>query len=87
VKLGGWTAGSEASKREAYELADRMRPVMEELAELSAHQAAAELNRHGIESATGKWYATTVLRLRFPKEGSNRPMFVMSAIDQSTLRT
>jgi len=65
VKLGGWTAGSEASKREAYELADRMRPVMEELAELSAHQAAAELNRRGIESATGgKWYPTTVLRLR-----------------------
>jgi hypothetical protein len=52
VKLGGWNAGSEKARRKAQELADKMRPVMKELAELSAHQAAAELNRRGIESAT-----------------------------------
>jgi hypothetical protein len=39
--------------------------VMEELAALSAHKAAAELNRRGIKSATGgAWYPATVLRLR-----------------------
>ena len=65
VKLGGWNVGSERSRREAQELADRMKPVMEELAALSAHKAAAELNRRGIKSATGgTWYPATVLRLR-----------------------
>ena len=65
TKLGGWTAGSERSQQEAAALAERMRPVMNELANLSAHQAAAELNRRKIVSATGgKWYAATVIRLR-----------------------
>ena len=32
VKLGGWTAGSERSKKEAAALAERMRPVIRELA-------------------------------------------------------
>ena len=65
VKLGGWNAGSERSQREAQELANQMKPVMEELAALSAHKAAAELNRRGIGSATGgAWYLATVLRLR-----------------------
>jgi len=65
VKLGGWTAGSERSQREAAALAERMRPVMQELADLSARQAAAELNRRKIPTATGgQWYAATVIRLR-----------------------
>ena len=54
MKLGGWNVGSERSQREADELADKMRPVMEELASLSAHKAAGELNRRGIKSATGR---------------------------------
>jgi hypothetical protein len=38
---------------------------MEELAPLSAHKAAGELNRRGIKSATGGvWYPATALRLR-----------------------
>jgi len=42
-----------------------MRPVMAQLAGLSAHKAAAELNRRKIASATGgKWYAATVIKLR-----------------------
>jgi DNA invertase Pin-like site-specific DNA recombinase len=65
VKLGGWNTGSERSQREAQELADRMKPVIKELAALSAHKAAAELNRRGIKSATGgAWYPATVLRPR-----------------------
>ncbi len=65
IKLGGWTAGSERSQQEAAAFAERMRPVMAELADLSAHKAAAELNRRKIISATGgKWYPATVIRLR-----------------------
>jgi DNA invertase Pin-like site-specific DNA recombinase len=65
VKLGGWNTGSEASKRQADQLAETMKPVMAELVGLSAQKAAAELNRRGIKSATGGlWYAQTVLRLR-----------------------
>jgi hypothetical protein len=45
----GWTAGSERSQQEAAALAERMWPVMAELAHLSAHQA---------------WYAATAIRLR-----------------------
>lgn len=65
VKLGGWTAGSERSQREAAALVERMQPVMQELTGLSARQAAAELNRRKIPTATGgQWYAATVIRLR-----------------------
>jgi DNA invertase Pin-like site-specific DNA recombinase len=64
--LGGWTAGSEASKRQADELAERMRPILTKLAHLpSARQIAAELNRRGIKSATGaEWSSKTVGRLQ-----------------------
>ena len=65
VKLGGWTAGSERSAQEAAATVERMRPVMQELAELSSLAAAVELNRRKIPSATGrKWHAATVIRLR-----------------------
>jgi hypothetical protein len=57
-ELGGSTAGSERSAKEA-------RPVMAQLAGLSAHKAAAKLNRRKTASATGgKWYAATVIKLR-----------------------
>jgi hypothetical protein len=66
AKLGGWTAGSEASKQAADELAARMKPILMELSHLpSARQLAAELNRRGIKSATGgQWSSKTVVRLR-----------------------
>lgn len=66
AKLGGWTAGSEASKRAADELAARMKPILMELSHLpSARQIAAELNQRGIKSATGgQWSSKTVVRLR-----------------------
>jgi DNA invertase Pin-like site-specific DNA recombinase len=64
-KLGGWNVGSEKARREAQEFADKMRQVMAELAAHSAHQAAAELNKRGVKSATGgQWYPQTILRLR-----------------------
>jgi DNA invertase Pin-like site-specific DNA recombinase len=65
ARLGGWTAGSEASRKQADDLAARMRPVLLELSHLpSARQMAAELNRRGIKSATGgQWSSKTVTRL------------------------
>jgi DNA invertase Pin-like site-specific DNA recombinase len=65
AKLGGWTVGSEASKRQAEELAARMKPILIELSHLpSGRQIAAELNRRGIKSATGgEWSSKTVVRL------------------------
>jgi DNA invertase Pin-like site-specific DNA recombinase len=65
VRLGGWTVGSEKSRQAADAFAETMRAVMRELAHLSAHGAAAELNRRGIATATGsRWYAATVIKLR-----------------------
>jgi DNA invertase Pin-like site-specific DNA recombinase len=66
AKLGGWTAGSEASKQRADRLADRMKPILAELSHLpSSRQIAAELNRCGIKSANGgEWSSMTFGRLR-----------------------
>ena len=54
VALGGWTAGSERSQAEASAFAERMRPIMAELAHLSANKAAAELNARKVATATGR---------------------------------
>ena len=63
--LGGWTAGSKQAQRKADAFAERMRPVLAELASLSATRAAAELNARKIATAAGgKWHPATVMRLR-----------------------
>jgi len=42
-----------------------LRPILTELAGLSANKAAAELNRRGIPTPQGgQWHALTVIRLR-----------------------
>ena len=47
-----------------------MRPVCAELAGLSAHAAAKELNRRGIPAAQGgQWFTAQVLKLRRRLEG------------------
>jgi DNA invertase Pin-like site-specific DNA recombinase len=64
-RLGGWTVGSEEAQCKADEFAELMRPVLAELASLSATRAAAELNARKIATAAGgKWYPATVIRLR-----------------------
>jgi DNA invertase Pin-like site-specific DNA recombinase len=64
-RLGGWTVGSEEAQRKADEFAERMRPVLTELASFSATAAAAELNARQIATAAGgKWYPATVIRVR-----------------------
>ena len=45
--------------------AKELRPVLAELAGLSANKAADELNRRGIATPKGaRWHALTVVRLR-----------------------
>ena len=62
VKLGGRNAQSD---RTAAERAERLRPILTELADLSANRAAAELNRRKVATpAGGQWFATQVIRLR-----------------------
>jgi DNA invertase Pin-like site-specific DNA recombinase len=65
VKLGGRNAQSEKTKAEALARAEALRPVLAELAHMSARAAAAELNKRGIKTpAHGRWHAATVLRVR-----------------------
>jgi DNA invertase Pin-like site-specific DNA recombinase len=65
AKLGGRNAQSEKTKAEALARAESLRPVLAELAHMSARAAAAELNKRGTETpARGRWHAATVLRVR-----------------------
>ena len=65
VKLGGRNAQSDRTAAEAAERAERLRPILTELADLSANRAAAELNRRKVATpAGGQWFATQVIRLR-----------------------
>jgi DNA invertase Pin-like site-specific DNA recombinase len=62
---GGTNAKSLQSKQEAMERAERLRPILEELADMPSIAVAAELNKRKIETpAGGKWHAQTVIRAR-----------------------
>ncbi len=65
VKLGGLNAGGIANQQAAAAFARQLRPMFTELAALSARQAAEELNRRGIGTASGgKWHAAQIQRVR-----------------------
>lgn len=65
VNLGGRNAQSDKTAAEAAERAEQLRPVLAELAGLSARKAATELNRRKVPTpAGGQWFATQVIRLR-----------------------
>jgi hypothetical protein len=53
VKLGGTNAQSIANRNEANKRAKELRPILTELASLSANKAAAELNRRGVATPQG----------------------------------
>jgi DNA invertase Pin-like site-specific DNA recombinase len=65
-KLGGLRAGGGlANQRAAADFAESLKPVFGELANLSARQAAEELNRRNIKTAAGgTWHAVQVIRVR-----------------------
>jgi hypothetical protein len=65
VKLGGTNAQSIANRSEANKHAKKLRPILTELAGLSAYKAAAELNQRGVATPQGgQWHALTVVRVR-----------------------
>jgi DNA invertase Pin-like site-specific DNA recombinase len=77
VKLGGPSGlpppataatrqkGADATAARAQDFAQRLRPILAQLHELSANAAAAELERRGIATSRGgKWSATAVIALR-----------------------
>ena len=65
VKLGGLNAKGVRNREEAKARADALRPVLAELAGLSARAIAAELNARGIATPSGaRWHTETVLRVQ-----------------------
>lgn len=65
VKLGGTNRQSLANRDEAQHRAERLRPILAELRDLSARATAAELNRRGLATpGGGSWAATQVIRVR-----------------------
>jgi DNA invertase Pin-like site-specific DNA recombinase len=57
--------GAAANRDNADAFAELLRPVLTELAELSAKATAEELNRRGVATArSGQWTATTVINVR-----------------------
>jgi DNA invertase Pin-like site-specific DNA recombinase len=63
-KLGN-AAQSAANKTAAAERAESLRSVFAELARLSAHKAAAELNARKVATPTGRpWSPQTIIRVR-----------------------
>lgn len=65
VKLGGTNAQSIANRNEANKRAKELRPILTELASLSANKAAAELNRRGVATPQGgQWHAAATAACR-----------------------
>ena len=65
VKLGGRNAQSDRNAAAAAERAEQLRPILTELAGLSATGAAVELNKRGVATPRGgNWHALTVMRMR-----------------------
>ena len=64
-KLGGMRAKSLQIKADAQQRAEELRPVLTELAGLTAKAIAEELNRRGIATVHGaKWHAGSVIRVQ-----------------------
>jgi hypothetical protein len=65
-KLGGFNARGSAPRREAAKArAEALRPILVELAGMSANAIAAELNRRNVPTPTGRpWSAVTVIRVQ-----------------------
>ena len=65
VKLGGRNAQSDANAAQAQQWAEELRPVMLELAGMSARAAAEELTQRKVPTPLGGgWHAVTVKRVR-----------------------
>jgi DNA invertase Pin-like site-specific DNA recombinase len=64
-KLGGRNAQSDKTAAEADAFAERVRPVLAELAALSANRAAIVLNERKVPTAAGgRWSSNQIIRVR-----------------------
>ena len=67
VRLGGLNAQSIRNRDEAQQLAERLRPVLAELAGMTARAIARELTARGVPLPCGgrwQWHAMTVIRVQ-----------------------
>jgi DNA invertase Pin-like site-specific DNA recombinase len=65
VKLGGLNAKGVRNREDAKARAEALRSVLSELSHLSANAIAAELNKRGVTTPTGRpWSAVTVIRVQ-----------------------
>jgi DNA invertase Pin-like site-specific DNA recombinase len=65
VKLGGLNAKGIQNRKEAQARAKALKPILTELAGMSARAIAAELNARKVPTPNGgPWYATTVIRVQ-----------------------
>jgi hypothetical protein len=65
VKLGGLNARGIKNREAAKARAEALRPILVELAGMSANAIAAELNRRNVPTPTGRpWSAVTVIRVQ-----------------------
>jgi DNA invertase Pin-like site-specific DNA recombinase len=65
VTLGGLRAYGARAREDAIERAEQLRPVLNELAGMSARKIAVELNRRRIATPTGgDWHPATVIRVQ-----------------------
>jgi DNA invertase Pin-like site-specific DNA recombinase len=64
AKIGGMNAKSLATKAEALERAEALRPILDKMTDMSATAIAAELNRRKVKTPMGgRWHGQTVIRL------------------------
>ena len=74
-KLGGIRPKTVLAVQAAQQRAEALRPVFEELTDLSANAKARELNARGIETPNGKpWSAVTVIRVQRRLEGDRKTL-------------
>jgi DNA invertase Pin-like site-specific DNA recombinase len=71
VKLGGLNAGLVRVRDEAKARAEALRPILDELKDMSARGIAAELNARNVATPNGgAWSAKTVIRVQRRLEGA-----------------
>ena len=72
VKLGGFTVGSIRNRDEARQRAELLRPILAELAGMTARGIARELNERKVPTPSGgPWHVTTVLRVQRRLKGQS----------------
>ena len=65
IKLGGLNAKSIAAREEAKARAQALRPILDELKDMSARGIAAELNARNVATPKGStWSGKTVIRVQ-----------------------